>query len=179
MNRRLRRTAVLALTLLLPAAAAGQVSANAGNAATAVVSTTALVATVNRNLDFGFRFPGSGALTISPAAGTQRAEVEIHGTRNAEMNITFAMPANLVNGANTLPITFGAGSGCHLNRLTPPGPACTLFNPAGGLTVRIRNQTFPNNTYFIWLGGSINVPVGQAPGTYAATITLTTTYTGN
>lgn len=170
--------AILALALA-PHAGRAQVAANAGLTATAEVSTTALTATVVQNLDFGRILPGSGPRTISPSTGTQRAEVEIHGTRGAEITIDLVLPANLVSGPNTLPITFGAGSGCHFNRRTPPGPACTLFNPATQLTVDIRNSNFPDNTYFVWVGGTINPPLGQAGGTYTGAIAFTTAYTGN
>lgn len=167
---------LLLLAAAAPAAAA-QVSANASITATAEVSTTALTATVNRPLDFGFLFPGGGATTIDPQTSTQAAEVEIHGTKRAEITIDFALPANLMRGVDTLPITFGATAACHTDK--PPQTACTPYDPTTTLTVRIRNKFFPQNTYWVYLGGTVNPPLAQPAGTYTATATLTTTYTGN
>ena len=56
---------------------------------------------------------------------------------------------------------------------------CTYFDPSTTLIARLRPTPFPNNTYFIWIGGTAVPSPTQFPGVYTATITATVAYTGN
>jgi hypothetical protein len=44
---------------------------------------------------------------------------------------------------------------------------------------RIRNQNYPNNTFYVWIGGTVSPSAAQNPGVYLGTIQLSVAYTGN
>jgi hypothetical protein len=66
----------------------------------------------------------------------------------------------------------------HAGRSSGQG-GCTQYNPSTALVRRIRNQNPPNNTFFVWLGGTVNPAVGQHTGVYLGNVTMTVAYTGN
>ena len=140
------------------------------------VSTTALSVAQNTELTFG-AVPVGVATTVDPQASVNAGEFEIHGNRNAEISITMTLPDSLRVGANAMPISFGANGGCHRNRIQQA--QCDYFDPTTPLVVRIRNTPTPNNTYIVWMGGTVTPSPTQQPGIYRGTITLTTAYTGN
>lgn len=170
----MRRLAALAcLPLVLPAAVAAQGSASIQ--AVANVTTIALSAGFMQELDFGIVVAGTPT-TIDPRSGLAGTFV-IHGTRNAEIQITLTLPAALALGPSSMPIAFGATAGCHRNRNQLNN--CTYFDPAVPLVVRIRNQNPPDNHYWVWVGGTVTPALAQPGGTYSGNITLTAAYTGN
>ena len=67
-------------------------------------------------------------------------------------------------------------SACRRNQAAQAG--CTRYNPATALVQRIRNQAVPNDTYFVWLGGTVSPAAGQHAGVYRGTITISAYYTG-
>ncbi|GIW52291.1 MAG: hypothetical protein KatS3mg081_1646 [Gemmatimonadales bacterium] len=144
--------------------------------ALANVSNTALSVGWNSELDFGDVVQGV-PVTVDPKTSANAGEFEIHGARRAEIQITMALPSVLTRGSFTLPISFGPNAGCHRNR--KPRNACSYFDPATVLIVRIRNANPPNNTYFVWIGGTVNPSPSQPGGLYTGTITLSVSYTGN
>jgi hypothetical protein len=76
-----------------------------------------------------------------------------------------------------MPITFGARAGCA--RARAQQRRCTYFDPSTTWVDRIRNRRTPNDTYYLWIGGTVTPSAGQFPGIYRGTITLTVAYTGN
>jgi hypothetical protein len=148
---------------------------SASIAATATVTQTGLSVGWRRELDFGNVTQGVPA-TVDPRSASA-GKFEIHGTRNAEIRITALLPSFLTRGPFTLPITFGNNSGCHRDR--DQQNQCAYYNPANPLIVRIRNQNPPNNTYFVWIGGTVSPSPSQPGGLYTGTITLSVSYTGN
>lgn len=169
-----RHAALLAcLPFLAPGMAAAQGTASIQ--AVANVSTIALSAGFVQELDFGVVVAGAPT-TIDPRSGLAGAFV-IHGTRNAEIQVTITLPAALTLGGSSMPIAFGPNAGCHRNRNQLNN--CTYFDPAAPLIVRIRNQNPPDNHYWVWIGGTVTPAPAQPGGTYAGNITLTAAYTGN
>jgi hypothetical protein len=172
------RLAAAALALALAAGLAGSLAAQtAAIAATASVSTTALSIVALSNVRFGTVTPGT-PVTINPQTSANAGEFEFHGNRNAQFNATFTLPTQLTTGPGgyTMPITFANNSACRRNTAAQAG--CTRYNPATALVQRIRNQAVPNDTYFVWLGGTVSPAAGQHAGVYRGTITISAYYTG-
>lgn len=165
--------AVAVAAVLFPVMALAQ-SAAIGVEAT--ISTTALSIGNMRDLVFGNVVAGV-PVTINPRTSANAGQFEIHGLRNAELQANLTLPTQLTTGFWTMPITFNATAACW-RRQTGQG-GCTQFNPTVNLVERVRNNNAPNNTLFLWIGGTVSPAVGQHTGVYSGNITLTVTYTGN
>jgi len=171
--------AVFALTAV-PGRLVCQGTTTASFGATALIDNTAVTIGQLNGLDFGVVIPGVPT-TIGPKTALAGKFV-IHGAKNAEVRITFALPTVLAVGANSMPISFSddpvAGKlGCHRNQDQQTN--CTTYTPSAPLLVRIRNNPAPQNTYFVWIGGRVSPAVGQRPGTYTGSVTMSAVYTGN
>ena len=165
--------AVAAATALLPAAARAQ---SAAIGAQAIISTTALSIGQMKDLIFGNVVAGV-PVTINSRTNANAGWWEIHGNRNAEIQVTMVLPTQLTTGTWNMPITFSNTSGCWRKQTAQGG--CTQYNPNTTLVQRIRNQNPPNNTFNVWIGGTVSPAVGQHTGVYRANINLTVAYTGN
>ena len=91
--------------------------------------------------------------------------------------IDHTLPTILAVGALSMRISFGPTSGCHRNG--DQQNACQYFDPTAVLITTIRNQNAPNNLRIIWIVGTVSPALGQFPGVYRGTVTLTAAYTGN
>lgn len=121
----------------------------------------------DRNLTFGNVFPGL-AKTI-PVTGGNAGRYQVTGQNNANISLTFTLPANLVNGANLLPIN------------TWVGRHNTISNPATG--VAFTPSGAPTNTAlsalgirWVYIAATVSPAANQAPGGYLAVATLTVAY---
>lgn len=164
---------IAAASALLPALARAQTAAIGVEA---TISTTALSIGQEQDLRFGNVVPGV-PVTINPRTNPNAGGWEIHGNRNAELAIVLTLPTQLSTGFWTMPITFAANSGCW--RRAPGQAGCNFYNPTTTLVRRIRNQNAPNNTFFVWIGGTVSPSAVQNTGVYLGNITLTVAYTGN
>jgi len=167
-----------ALALALLAGAAGVLRAQSASiATTADISTTALSIVALSQLPFGTVIPGT-PVTINPQTSASAAVFEFHGGRNAQFNATFTLPTQLSTGPGgwTMPIAFGATSACERDRNQQA--QCNTYDPHNALIQRIRNNPTPNDTYFVWLGGTVTPSPTQHPGVYRATVTISAFYTG-
>lgn len=174
------RVWLVALALLAPGLARAQASALASISATTTINNTALTIGQLNGLDFGFVTPGTPT-TIGPKTALAGKFV-VHGVKNAEVQVSFALPTVLQVGTLTMPISFAddpvAGKmGCHRNQDQQAN--CTTFTPSTALIARIRNNAPPQNTFYIWIGGKVSPAVGQQPGTYTGVVTMSAVYTGN
>lgn len=163
-----------ALGCALPAAARAQGAALIGVAAE--ISTTALTVAQISDVRFGDVIPGVNT-TINARTNPSAGEFQINGNRNAEIAITMTLPTQLSTGFWTMPISFGATSGCFRRMAGQAG--CTLWDPNTVLIQRIRNNAPPNNTFFVWIGGTVSPSPTQNPGVYLGSVTLSVAYTGN
>jgi hypothetical protein len=166
--------------LVAPGGLLSQGTATASFGATAVIDNTAVTIGQLNGLDFGVVVPGTPT-TIGPKTALAGKFV-VHGSKNAEVRITFALPTLLTVGPNSMPISFAddpvAGKlGCHRNQ--DQQNTCTTYTPSTSLLVRIRNNPPPQNTFFVWIGGKVSPVVGQQPGTYTGLVTMSAVYTGN
>jgi hypothetical protein len=168
----------LLLPLALPGRLLGQVTASLG--ATLLIDNTALVIAQVNDLDFGVVVPGIPT-TIGPQTALAGKFV-LHGVKNAEARITFALPTLLTVGPYSMPISFADDPvtgkfGCHRNQDQQAN--CTAYTPSTALIVRIRNNAPPQNTFYVWIGGKVSPAVGQQPGIYTGLVTMSAVYTGN
>ncbi len=172
--------AVLAMVIVAPAGAQG-VSRTVN--ARATLSLPPVTGAGIQNLHFGSLTIGATAdVPPGPAAGgTSSAGWRFTGMRkNRPIGLSFALPADLLNGANALPVEWnnsGYGTICVSN-----GGACLVsesFNPAangGTYTLSIPNSTRGNNfDVTVYAGARTTVP-SVPPGVYSAQVTLTMAY---
>ncbi len=158
----------LAVVALLALGAATAQAQTAGINATATVQTP-LTLTGQADLAFGAVFPGVAKTVLSTDPGAGR--FLIAGQGSAEVNVTFALPVNLVSGGNNLPIgtwtggEFDANTQASQTAITPTAATVTNIGVAGSL--------------YIWLGATVSPAFGQAAGAYSSPITMTVAYTGN
>lgn len=133
---------------------------------------TPLTVTGQQDLDFGNVFPGvASTVTVADASAGRWLTT---GTSGAEVQLTFTLPAALVSGGNSLPISFGANSGGY--NVANDAGAATPFDPAGGVTTNL--GVAPAELY-VWIGGTVTPVAAQPQGVYTGTINLTVNYTGN
>ena len=168
------RLAVLAAALVLAPAMGRAQTAAIG--AQAMISTTALSIGQMQDLRFGNVVAGV-PVTINPRTNANAGAWVIHGNRNAEISVQLTLPTQLSTGFWNMPIAFANNSGCW--RRAPGQAGCTFWNPAVTLVRRIRNQNPPNNTFHVWIGGTVTPAAGQNTGVYLGNVTLTVAYTGN
>jgi hypothetical protein len=142
----------------------------------AEISTTLLSIDNPQDVRFGAQVPGT-PMTINPRTSGNAGGLVIHGNRNAEIAINWTLPAALVVGPYAMPVSFGPTSGCW--RRTAGQAGCTRYDPRTVLIRRIRNANSPNNTFYVWLGGTVSPTPTQHPGMYGAPVTLSVVYTGN
>lgn len=165
-----KHLAVSAMVLALAATANQAQAQSAQIGARATVQQALTIAAVD-SLRFGAAFPGT-TRTILPTDASSGSWT-LTGAANAEVTLTFTLPANLVNGANNLPVTFSATAAGY-NTLNSRAGQST-FNPTAVQTTRLHNAS---GNLYVFIGGSVS-PVAQPAGNYTAAITLATAYTGN
>lgn len=159
-----RVSAILASILSLVTAGASAQSANI--TATANVF-AAITNTGARTLDFGDVFPGvAKAIAVGDATS---GRFDLTGQASANVNVSFTLPANLVNGANNLPI--GTWTGCTNGTNTTTG--CTSFTPSAATTATAFSGA---GALFVWVGATVTPAANQAAGTYNGTVTMTAAY---
>jgi len=99
----------------------------------------------------------------------------IQGRAGAEVFLDFVnLPSSLQNGGNSMPISFATDDAVYA--LGPKNNNAVSFDPNAGTTVRLDSRT---GHLTVWIGGTVNPPQSQQPGSYIADITLEVTYTGN
>ena len=149
-----------------------------GSSSMSVLATANLSSTIKvrgtQDLNFGTVIPGV-AKTVSHTsqpAGTTYAILQFDGDKNAEVQIDFNLPNQLVTPTGRR-LTIDSWTGCHSIQSTIPG--CTAFVP-GTPQTRLRSN---NGKLWLWFGGTVRPTVTQGTGTYTATVQVTMLYTGN
>jgi len=108
------------------------------------------------------------AKTVAVTAATS-GEFTLTGQSSANVNLSFTLPTNLVNGANNLPI--GTWTGCTNTSNSTTG--CTAFTPSASATASAFSGT---GNLWVWVGGTVTPAANQAAGTYTGTVQLTAAY---
>ncbi len=162
---RIARLAALAAILSVPALAHGQ-SATVSATATVV---TPLIVTGGANLAFGNVFQGVNKTVPFSDAASGRFSITGFGTSQVAM--TFTLPTDLANGANTLPIdTWDIRS--NTTNVTAGATALTVTS---GVAV---NSNLAAGNLFLFVGGRVVPAVAQLAGSYTGSIVLAAAYTG-
>ena len=169
--RRIREGLAVALGLLV------LFLVNAANAQSSNVAVTAsVVAPVSTTLSGGS--DGAGTLnfslvldgstgTVNPNTSSSAGLFTIGGGAGMLMNLSFTTSVTLSDSTYT-PLTFTpqvVGDTLSSNQSTAPA-----LSSGGKITIS------STGSYYIWLGGSVVVPSGQAGGTYTGTFSLTVSY---
>jgi len=126
-----------------------------------------------QDLSFGTLIPGV-PVTISRFDPASAGQFEVRGERGLEVRIDLTLPAHLTAGASaTMPLEFTSVDGGLATDRTVGGTQS--FDPRLPVTVVLPG----NGKAYVYLGGTVRPAPNQAIGPYAATITLTVSYTGN
>ena len=157
-------TAVVAACVV----AASPASAQSANINVTANVFQAITFTGTAPLDFGNVFPGVDK-TIAPNAGTS-GRFSATGQATANVNMTFTLPANLVNGGGAT-LTIGSWAGCFDGDSDPAG--CTSFVPSGSASAAAFDAA---GELFVFIGATVSPTAGQAAGAYTAIATLTLAY---
>lgn len=119
-------------------------------------------------INFGLSLDGtSGAVdpNTSPSAGL----FTITGGSGSLMNISFTSPT----------VTLTDSSGTNTLTFTPTVVGDTLStdqSTAAAMTSGGHVTVSSKGSYYIWLGGNVTIPSGQAAGTYTGIFSLTVSY---
>ena len=163
---------VLGSTLVRPLPAQ-----NASMVVVAEVSDIAISILAADQLRFGTVTPGAPTL-IDPQTSANAGRFEIRGARRAEFTLDMVLPVQLTTGGPwSMPIAFGPNAACHRDKNQQN--QCAYYDPSTTLVAKLRATPYPNNTYYVWVGGTVSPSPTQFPGVYSATITATVAYTGN
>jgi hypothetical protein len=164
MRSTIRTSAILATLLGLTATAGQAQSANITATATVL---TAITVTGASPLDFGTVFPGVAKTIAIADVGAGR--FDLTGQASANVNVSFILPTDLVDGANNLPI----GSWTGYRNATAATTGGTAFTPIAGTTAAAFSGA---GALFVYVGGTVTPAGNQAAGTYTGTVTLTAAY---
>lgn len=126
--------------------------------------------TAQKDLTFGASPLISGTSTTVLPNSANAAVFRIRGILGIGGSFTFTLPSNLLHTDNStqMPITFGASSGAY--RFGSSVPGGTTFNPltgVSGLYIVVLTDIY------IFIGGTLNPPLNQKPGSYSGTIIFT------
>lgn len=161
------RTSLLAAAavVLLAAPAAAQT----GSIQATADVLTPLSVSGTQNLAFGDVFPGLSK-SVGYAAATS-GRFSVAGQANAQVSLSFDLPATLASGANTLPI----GNWLATYSTDGTATAANEFVPsAAGQTASLSGT----GQLFVFLGSTVTAASTQAAGSYAAAVDMTVVYTG-
>lgn len=132
-----------------------------------------LTATGTQTLNFGTVFPGVPE-RVNRTDAANAGRFDVRGRILAEVRITFTLPTALTaSGGRTIPLVFGPNDGGRNTQNN--ATTAQAFDPRVPLVTRLG---IPGRLY-IFLGGTLNPSPTTTAGTYQATITLTSAYTGN
>ncbi len=124
-----------------------------------------------QDLAFGDVLPGVNKTVLPGDASAGR--LSISGEAGKEVSVDFGTLPTVLNdgGSNDMPITFGSGSAGYGQF---SGIVDNTFDPASGTS-----QFLLGGDLYLFLGGTVQPPAGQAAGIYSADVTVTVNYTGN
>lgn len=154
---------------LLAVAVGGAKSAYGQSASASVTAEVQRPITVTKTADLDFKevFPGVDKTVdfTSPDA----AQFTIFGQDNAQVHLSFVLPATLSNGANTLVISNWSAR----HNSTNSSASGTDFTPSVSPTTATLSAI---GYLYLFLGAKAEPTSTQAAGTYTGTATLTVVY---
>ena len=166
MTRFTKVSTVLALALVASATTAQAQSANINVTANVF---QALTVVGNSALAFGNVFPAIPATVAVTAAGAGKWSVTV-GQANANVNLSFTLPANLIGpAAATLPVGSWSGHWAATD-VTSGG---TSFTPSAANTAAALSGS---GNLYVYIGATVSPGAAQAAGAYTAIATMTVAY---
>jgi len=160
------------ITALTLAGASEARAQNASINATATVLAP-ITATAGQNLAFGTVFPGINK-TIAYSDATGGGTYTVAGEPNKQVNLTFTLPTNLANGANTLAIDTWTG---YRNTAASATVGGTAFTPSSSAQAATLGLT--TGQLFVYLGATVKPTTTQVAGSYTAAVRMDVVYTGS
>ena len=144
------------------------------NAQSSPISATAdvvtpITVTGTAPLEFGTIFQGVSKSIQFNAAGSGRLSVT--GVANAQMALTFTLPATLSNGTSTMPI---GSYNIRVNDTNTTASARAIAVTSGTPVT----ANLVAGALYVFIGGRVTSAPAQQFGTYTAAIVLAAAYTG-
>ncbi len=164
-----RVSVATAVSLSLAAAVQAQTS---GTINARAIVRQPITITAGQDLDFGIVLQGTPRTIAETAAAAGRFDAT--GTASANVNVNFTLPANLVSGANNLPI--GTWTGCYNQTAAVNSSGCTTIASMAGTTATTFGNVAGAGRLWVFVGATVSPAAAQAVGTYTNTVTLTLTY---
>ncbi len=125
-----------------------------------------------RDLTFGTVL--RGVPTVVEPLVRSAGRWEIRGESNAEVRIDLLLPVSLTSASGAeLPLSFGSADGAF--SFHPVGKPARVFDPQLPVIMAFDRR----GKLYVFLGGTALPEAMQPAGDYAATISLTVSYTGN
>lgn len=155
----------LAIALFLPLAAFAQNNAS-GNATVSARIISSLSIVKNKDLDFGKVAQGVGAVAISTTS-PKAVKFTITGEPWEDIRISYTSPARLQSGANQMPFS----PDVKVDSTDVPA-----YSMAFALTSGSSFFLNEDGKAYVFLGGSINVPIAQPRGSYTGTFAINVEY---
>ena len=162
-----RRLGTLLVTVGVSAGSAHTVHAQAANFSVTARVFLPITVAGNRDLTFGNVLPG--VAKAIPVQGGNSGRYQVTGENNANISLTFTLPANLVNGSNLLPINSWVG---RHNTISNAATGVS-FTPSAAPT---NTQLSATGVRWVFISGTVSPTANQAAGGYLATATLTVAY---
>jgi len=168
--RRILAAAVL-VALVMPVSSAFAVTGDVTGRTNVLIPIS--VTTDLRILDFGDVFPGINK-SVAYTDAVNGGKWQVTGEPGKEIDMTFTLPGNLINGLDALPIVFSNADGAW--HPTDVVGSATVFDPSLGETQFLDGGA---GTMFLWIGGTVQPAPTQPAGVYTAAIMVDVVYTGN
>jgi Domain of unknown function (DUF4402) len=121
-------------------------------------------------LNYGTVVAGTTPNVISPQ--TSGSAVTITASGNGGQGVTITYPATVTLSSGTSNVTFVPNLSGY-----PSNSQSSSTSKPSGTSVNLSGTTGNPGSYYFWLGGSLNaIPMGNPPGNYSGTFTLSATY---
>ena len=124
------------------------------------------------DLDFGNVFPGVPA-TVAVTDLTA-GHFTVNGADNAGVDVTFALPTDLSDGGNLLPIATWTG----VHNTTNSAAGGTAFTPSAAVEVSQLSTGATPGELYLFVGATVTPAATQPAGVYTAPVTMTVVYNG-
>ena len=175
-NMTIRREGLAALLglllVVLPSSLMAQTSSSSNVTLTAtVVQPVSITSSAGSDgagdIDFGLVLAHSNN-SINPNTSASAGLYTVGAAAGMAMTVTFTSPA--------LSLSDGAGNTLTFTPQIVGDKLSTSQSTASTVNSGAQIVMSGTGSYYMWLGGSVNVPTGQAGGTYTGTFNLTVSY---
>ena len=161
------RSTVAVLTLMVLGTVAAAAQSNSGTIQATATVQQPINVTGARDLAFGNVFPGINKSI--PVTDPNSGRWDVAGQANANVQLTFGLPATLSDGTNTMPIASFAG---HHNTANSPSGG-TGFTPSAAPTNAALSGT---GALWVFIGATVSPATNQPAGAYTGSLSMTVVY---